>query len=171
MPSSEYPNLRLYAISPLPEHSIIQILAKVVQKLCCMDSTDMVAFCPRLVQMKVMRLTEYFLKTHWYSRFPTKVNKLPARRICVLDSELLFEQATAFSSQDTVCHLLRQRVGKCDLHIDRLVYHSWTKDLQRENILLSHSISLNVFLMLFSFHSHCKPLTLLGSPGQEGARN
>lgn len=32
MYSSEYPNLRLYAISPFPEHSIIQILAKEVHK-------------------------------------------------------------------------------------------------------------------------------------------
>lgn len=134
-----------------------------------MESTDMVAFCPRLVQIKVMRLTEPFLKNPWSSRFPTKGNRLPARSIYVRDSELLFEQATAFSSQDTVCHLITQRVGKCHLHIDRFVNHSLAEDLQRENILLSPtSVSCLPNAVLLSF-----PLqtTYPGSAGQEGARN
>lgn len=65
--------------------------------------------------------------------------------IYILDVELLFEQAAAFCSQHTVCHHFRQRVGKCDQHLSGLVYHCWTKDLQRKNMLLSFSIGLTSF--------------------------
>lgn len=75
--------------------------------------------------------------------------------VYILDVELLFDQATAFCSQHTVCHHFRQRVGKCDQHVSGLVYHCWTKDLQRKNILFSIGLtSFSQFSLLNSIANH-----------------